>query len=142
MKLSGKLKRLHDQEASLEKADTLESLRNSDNYPDYTPPESRQVNSGVKLSEDCSIDVREASSRRKKRRRVGGVGTEPSADSTELHVLEKQCPEYKAMKRGPMRHPEKLKHNRFTVHAGTAVREVAAKKKGKRRKYGSTETVQ
>ena len=107
------------------------------------------MDSGVKLSENCPVDVGEVSSRRKKQRRVGGVGTEPSTDGTEpstdgteLHVLEKQCAEYKATERGT------LKHNRFTVHAGTAVGEVAEivtknhEKKGKRRKYGSIETVQ
>lgn len=100
------------------------------------------MDSGVKLSENCPIDVGEVSSRRKKQRRVGGVGTEPSTDGTELHILEKRCAEYKATERGT------LKHNRFTVHAGTAVGEVAEivtknhEKKGKRRKYGSIETVQ
>ena len=136
----------------MEETDTQEALCNGAILsPDYISLESRQVDGEKKLSEENeSINVGGATSRSKKRRRIGGVkvdDTDPLVDGAELHVLEKRtsCPGYKGTEKGYVRHQEKLKHRHFT---GTVAREVAEevakshKKKGKRRKSGSTETVQ
>lgn len=145
--MNGKLRRLQRQETSVEEADTQEALHNAAVLsPDYISLESRQVDgeklSGTKLSEESeSINVGGATSRSKKRRRIGGVkvdDTELLVDGAELHVLEKRtsCPGYKGMKKGDARHWQKLEHKHFTFTGRELAGEVAKshKKKGKRRK--------
>lgn len=155
LKLSGKLRRLQSQETSLEEADTQEALHNDAILsPNHISLESRQVDdeqlSGTKLSEENdSINVRGATSRSKKRRRIGGAkveNTESLVDGAELHVLEKRtsCLGYKSVKNGDTRHQPKLEHKHFTGTGRELAGEVAKshKKKEKKRKSGSTETVQ
>ena len=139
----------------MEEADTQEALHNDAILsPDHISLESRQVDdeelSGTKLSEENdSINVRGATSRSKKQRRIGGAkveNMESLVDGAELHVLEKRtsCPGHKSVRKGDARHHPKLEHKHFTGTGRELAGEVAKshKKKGNKRKSGSTETVQ